>query len=121
VREVRASAVAYMLVVGVVGFSMGFLLPYYLVIHGHAASVGGLLLAIIAVVAAAGTVFLCLVVAEEWLFTETPSLKEVAEVRKMQEALSAYRARQRAMLEDLDEIVELLREIRDVLKSAGEA
>jgi len=121
VRRVRASAIAYMLVVGVVGFSMGFLLPYYLVVHGHTASVGGLLLAILSVVAAAGTVFLCLVVAEDWLFTEEPSLKDVAEVRRMQEALRAYRARQRAMLEDLDEIVRLLREIRDVLRSAGEA
>ncbi|RLE68794.1 MAG: hypothetical protein DRJ43_04945 [Thermoprotei archaeon] len=119
--ELRASAALYLAVVGAVGVSTGFLLPYYLVVHGYASSVGGLLLAIIAVISAAATVFLCLVVAEDRLFMETPSLKELAEVKSMHESLRVYRARQRALLEDLDEIVELLREIRDVLKSAGEA
>jgi len=35
-------------------------------------------------------------------------------------SISAYRARQRAMLEELDEITAILKEIRDILKEAGE-
>lgn len=37
--------------------------------------------------------------------------------RLLAEKLRIMRARQRALLEELDEIVELLREIRDILKS----
>ncbi|RLE92448.1 MAG: hypothetical protein DRJ55_03405 [Thermoprotei archaeon] len=42
------------------------------------------------------------------------------EERRGSFSMTAYRARQRAMLEELDEAVELLREIRDILKEAGE-
>ena len=41
---------------------------------------------------------------------------EVARRRELEEKLSAYRARQRAMLEELDEVKRLLEEIRDLLK-----
>jgi len=36
--------------------------------------------------------------------------------RELEEKLTAYRARQRAMLEELDEVKKLLEEIRDLLK-----
>lgn len=39
---------------------------------------------------------------------------------RAREEMRAYRARQRAMLEELDEMVDLLREIRDLLRAAGE-
>lgn len=38
------------------------------------------------------------------------------ELREMEEKMRIYRARQRAMLEELDEIKRLLEEIRDLLK-----
>jgi len=38
------------------------------------------------------------------------------EPRELREKLTAYRARQRAMLEELDEVKRLLEEIRDLLK-----
>jgi len=41
-----------------------------------------------------------------------------AERERVEEFLNAYRARQRAMLEELDEAVAYLREIRDLLREA---
>lgn len=42
--------------------------------------------------------------------------ESLARRRELEEKLAAYRARQRAMLEELDEIKRLLEEVRDLLK-----
>ena len=42
--------------------------------------------------------------------------EDAARRRELEERLTAYRARQRAMLEELDEVRKLLEEIRDLLK-----
>ncbi len=42
------------------------------------------------------------------------------EEKRVPFSITAYRARQRAMLEEVDEVVKLLKEIRDILKEAGE-
>ena len=51
----------------------------------------------------------------EPLITEDMDIKS-RELREMEEKMRIYRARQRAMLEELDEIKRLLEEIRDLLK-----
>ena len=48
---------------------------------------------------------------------ESEPIKTPKSDRLLAEKLRIMRARQRALLEELDEIVELLREIRDILKS----
>ena len=51
----------------------------------------------------------------EPLITEDFDIKR-RELREREEKMRSYRARQRAMLEELDEIKRLLEEIRDLLK-----
>lgn len=61
-------------------------------------------------------------VAENVLFSYYQTAKRWAEAAGERKgfSLTAYRARQRAMLEELDEAVKLLREIRDILREASE-
>jgi len=115
---IAASIVALVMVVGI-----GVLIPYKffdLVAIGAMdiwlavilsiliwLGVGATVIAIIAI--ASGTSM-----ASRW--TGTSYVKEKSESFSM----TAYRARQRAMLEELDEAIKLLRDIRDILKEAGE-
>jgi len=116
---VRLREGAYLAVVALTTVSIGFLVPLVLATHGLMSSWIGLIVGGLAVVSAAllaffGFVFFIAIV------EGSGDLEESVKVKKLEDTLRLYRARQRAMLEEMDEIVELLREIRDLLKAAGE-
>ena len=109
----RASAYLACLVVMVV--AMGFGVPYaaihYMTFHGLSPWIGAPL-AVLAMIGAGIVAVVGLGVMEDLPLDLGSSERE----RLLRERIEAYRARQRAMLEELDEIVSLLREIRDVLR-----
>ncbi len=74
--------------------------------------------AFIGVVAGAAIAFFAVVVGVPLLTVVPGSGGRTA--REAEERLTAYRARQRAMLEELDEVRRLLEEIRDLLKRGVE-
>jgi len=73
---------------------------------------------VLAIIIGGGLAMITMVVAYQSLgersFNVNKIMKRIKE--EYEEKELAYSARQRAMLEELDEIVELLREIRDLLK-----
>ena len=115
-RGVRVR-IFYPILLGLVGglavLLMGFLLPYRLLeavwARGANPWLNGPLSALSIIVAGVLGFFA--------LVFMVPLLEAVREEGR--ETYTAYRARQRAMLEELDEIVRVLEEIRDILRSAG--
>jgi hypothetical protein len=94
------------------GFGVPALSIYFSVFHGFNVIVAGLV-AILALIVAGVLVVIGLAIGSEELPSEKIKLSEM-------EKLNLLRAHQRATLEELDEIIVILREIRDVLKSAQE-
>ena len=114
----RARNIFFTLVVAVLTLGLGLVLPLKLFEFAAAGVLEGWIAALLAALAlvAAGVIGVVGLGTSFVLFEEEA---ERAEVSKPP-SLVAYRARQRAMLEELDEAVELLREIRDILQRAGE-
>jgi hypothetical protein len=94
------------------GFGVPALSIYFSVFHGFNVIVAGLV-AILALIVAGVLVVIGLAIGSEELPSEKIKSSEM-------EKLNLLRAHQRATLEELDEIIVILREIRDVLKSAQE-
>jgi len=117
---VRASI--YILGIVAMVVALGFGLPYvalnYMVFHGLSPWIG-VPLAIFGMLGAGLAIIIGLGMMGEIQFSSW-SEKERIQLRLLSEKINAYRARQRAMLEELDEMVTILREIRDVLKMASE-
>jgi len=78
----------------------------------------------ISMIAGAVVAFFAVVIGVPLLTGVTRSPEEKAELslkrKELEEKLTMYRARQRAMLEELDEIRRVLEEIRDILKEGVE-
>lgn len=115
----RASVYILGLVAIIVALGLG--LPYvalnYMVFHGLSPWIGvplaifGLLGAGLAIVIGLGMI--------GGIQFSSPENERI-QLRVLSEKVNAYRARQRAMLEELDEIVSILKEIRDVLTMTSE-
>ena len=116
----RASVYILGVVTMVVALGLG--LPYvalnYMVFHGLSPWIG-VPLAIFGILSAGLAIIIGLGMMEEIPFSNW-SEKEKVQLRLLSEKINAYRARQRAMLEELDEMISILKEIRDVLKMTGE-
>ncbi len=104
----------YMLAVAAIVIALGFGVPYtsikYMVFYGISGWVA-VPIAILAIIVAGIVAIIGFPLAVEYA-------KEAAGAagdRVLAEKVKAYRARQRAMLEELDEIVALLREMRNTL------
>ena len=103
-------------------FTSGILVPYLTFKHlllDTKRSIGTLIASTIIIITSLGVMVACIAII-------IPDLLEQVESRKMEtmskpnrEKLLIYKARQRAMLELLDEIASILREIRDLLRRAG--
>lgn len=109
---------AIIAIIGVIG--LGIFVPYFITMQITAGVLNEIigLIAIIASVIVAGVLgffgmIFFIALSESSYKWRKP--KELIENR-----INVYRARQRAMLEELDEIADILKEIRDVLKSVGE-
>lgn len=118
--KMRVSVYILGLVIIILALGMG--LPYvalnYMVFHGLSPWIG-VPLAIFGILGAGLAIIIGLGMMGEVQFSSW-SEKDKIQLRLLSEKISAYRARQRAMLEELDEIVSILKEIRDVLKMASE-
>ncbi|MEM3580500.1 MAG: hypothetical protein QXH40_00670 [Candidatus Bathyarchaeia archaeon] len=107
----RASILTALTII-LLGFGVPAISIYSSVFHGFNVIVAGLV-AIFALIVAGVLVIIGLAMGSE----ELPSTKvKPSEMEK----LNLLRAHQRATLEELDEIIVVLREIRDVLKAAQE-
>jgi len=115
-RRIRGTEILYLIMLGIIILAMGGWIPYVTVnamLSKQISEIVGIIIILITV----GAAFLISAVSVG-LYSEIKESEDyTTEVR---EWITIYRARQRALLEELDEIVQLLREIRDVLKSVGE-
>lgn len=100
------------LIVILLGFGVPALSIYFSVFHGFNVLVAGLI-AIFALIVAGILVVIGLAIGSEELPSEKIKPSEM-------EKLNLFRAHQRATLEELDDIIVILREIRDLLKAAQE-
>ncbi len=98
------------LTIMLLGFGVPALSIYFSVFYGFNVIVAGLV-AIFALIVAGVLVIIGLAIGSEELPSEKIKPSEI-------EKLNLLRAHQRATLEELDEIIVILREIRDVLKAA---
>lgn len=114
----RARNVFFALMVAVLTLGIGLVLPLKLFEFVAAGALEGWVAALLTALAliAAGVIGVVGLGSSFVLFEKEAEKTEVSKPP----SLVAYRARQRAMLEELDEAVELLREIRDILRKAGE-
>lgn len=109
---------AIIAVIGVAG--LGIFVPYFITMQITAGVLNEIvgLIAIIASIIVAGILgFFGMVF---FVAIGETSYKWRRPKEFIEDRINIYRARQRAMLEELDEITEILKEIRDVLKSVGE-
>jgi hypothetical protein len=96
-----------------IGFGIPALTLYFNVYHGFDSLISGIIIFIALLVACALGVVGMALTTEEIGYSDGLSSSE-------REKLNMMRAHQRATLEEMDEIIELLKEIRDILKTVGE-
>ncbi|MDI6691173.1 MAG: hypothetical protein QME50_04810 [Candidatus Bathyarchaeota archaeon] len=95
-----------------IGFGVPTVCIYFSVFYGFNVIVAGLI-ALLSLIVAGILAIIGIAIGSEEVPSETLKLSE-------REKLNLLRAHQRATLEELDDIIEVLREIKDVLKSAQE-
>lgn len=120
----RAGSVAVLIIV-LIALAVAALMVVYVPVRLFALSAEGLLnvvaaglLSALSIIAGAVVAFIAIVVGIPLLsFTGSGEAAAIRiKRRELEEKLTEYRARQRAMLEELDEVKKLLEEIRDLLK-----
>jgi len=118
----KASGVLAMVLSLLLAALLGFYVPLKIVEGVSAKSLDpffGGVVAVVSVIAGAALGFFALVFTVVLPFAESEERGETSyalRLREMEERLTVYRARQRAMLEELDAIKKELEEIRDILK-----
>ncbi|MGQ9530579.1 MAG: hypothetical protein ACUVQX_05115 [Candidatus Bathycorpusculaceae bacterium] len=108
---VRTSLLTALCII-LIGFGVPTICIYFSVFHGFNFIVAGII-ALLALIVAGILAIIGMAIGSEEMPSETLKPSE-------REKLNLLRAHQRATLEELDDIIEILREIRDVLKSAQE-
>jgi hypothetical protein len=108
---VRTSLLTALCII-LIGFGVPTLCIYFSVFYGLNYIVAGLI-ALLALIVAGILAIIGMAIGSEEAPSETIKPSE-------REKLNLLRAHQRATLEELDDIIEVLREIKDVLKSAQE-
>jgi len=96
-----------------IGFGIPALTLYFTVYHGFDSLIAGIIIFIALLGACALGVVGIAISSEELEYDAGLSSSE-------KEKLNMLRAHQRATLEEMDDIVKLLKEIRDILKTVGE-
>ncbi len=113
-----AARIAYIIGTTFSVIAIGFGVPYFslrAVITHAIPEWMGLIIAVAAILSSAILGIVCYATAA----TAFEELSSPQRERELEHKLKVYRARQRALLEEFDEIVSLLREMRDILKQAG--
>ncbi len=103
-------------------FASGILVPYLTFKHlllDTERNIGTLIASTIIIVTSLGVMVACITIIIPYFLKQTESREAKIVAESKRERLLIYKARQRAMLELLDEIASILREIRDLLKRAG--
>jgi hypothetical protein len=108
---VRTSLLTALCII-LIGFGVPTVCVYFSVFYGFNFIVAGLI-ALLALIVAGILAIVGMAIGSEEMPSETIKPSE-------REKLNIFRAHQRATLEELDDIIEVLKEIKDVLKSAQE-
>ncbi len=97
--------------------AIGLGVPYFLITYTLNYNLNIIVTGIVSGIAVIGGCILGIVVTA-LIFSEGRSL--LVDTRQEIEKLNVYRAQARAMLEEMDEVLQILTDIRDLLKSLGE-
>ncbi len=120
----RASRLVYIIVGALITLALAVYMPIQIIEKVSAKQLdpifGGIVLLVFILTGGATGFFTVVLPVLEGMGLEEVSEEKRAEVEYLEEKLKVYRARQRAMLEELDEIRDTLREIRDILRRGME-
>jgi hypothetical protein len=108
---VRTSLLTALCII-LIGFGVPTVCVYFSVMYQFNSLVAGII-ALLALIVAGILAIIGIAIGSEEVPSETIKPSE-------REKLNLFRAHQRATLEELDDIIEVLKEIKDVLKSAQE-
>lgn len=108
---VRTSILTALCII-LIGFGVPLGCIYFSVFHGFNVIVAGII-AVLALIVAGVIAILGMVIGSEEIPSESLKSSE-------REKLNLLRAHQRATLEELDDVIDVLKEIRDLLKAAHE-
>ena len=111
------SSTLYLICLTIMAIALGLGVPYvslYYMIYSNLSGWIAVPLSVLGILVAAAICIVGLGIMEDLPFSTSSSARE----RVLVERINAYRARQRAMLEELDEISSILKEILKVLKTS---